>query len=163
MDDVRKIKVKDIKRQSKKVMVEDIVSHLKKKEKSGDLHNFVLPWYYNAKDFLNENEKMSDTWQKETAKDTEERISSLEKKMELSHNKFIVDLREWSVQLISRLPPPQGPRPYLATLTGTNPAMPWVSNGFTNQGMYVPNQKSHWPLITVPNNSAEARNGARPR
>ena len=69
-DESRKMKIKDIKRQSKKIMLDDIVAQLRKKELCGDFHNFVLPWFYTIKDFKSDSEMMSDAFTQETRKES---------------------------------------------------------------------------------------------
>ena len=131
VDEARKLKVKDIKRQSKKAMVEDIVYHLRKKESSSDLRNFAFPWYYIQKVFQSESQQISEAWQTATIKDTEERLNCLEKNVELSHNRLISDLKAWSADLIKMLPPPQGSLSYSTVLS--NPASMTNYNNL-NQG-----------------------------
>ena len=128
IDETRKIKVKEIKRQSKRLMVEDLVIHLRKAESKSNLGNFVFPWVYSPKVFLTDKQKVDNVWQTETAKDTEARLNDLEKRVELSHNTLIFELRSWSAHLIKMLPPPQAStvqqmlppstRPYSAVLNG---------------------------------------------
>ena len=45
LDETRKVKVIDIKRQSKKLMIEDMVKQLKRKDLGQALDNFVLPGF----------------------------------------------------------------------------------------------------------------------
>ena len=66
-DEGRKMKIKDIKRKSNKLMIEDMVSYLKKTDIGVDHDMFVLPWYYTMKTFETDSQRMSNVWEKETA------------------------------------------------------------------------------------------------
>ena len=73
LDENRKIPIVDIKRQTVRAMVEDIVSCLRKKDAVNDLKVFVLPWYYSLQDFPTESQKVDQAWKKETLKETEKK------------------------------------------------------------------------------------------
>ena len=104
-DDGRKMLVKDIKRQSNKLMIEDIVKQLKKKDVNSDLDMFVLPWFYTMKKFETDSEKMSNEWVKETAKDNEDRFNALENRIEKKHNDLVNQLHEWSTSIVKLMKP----------------------------------------------------------
>ena len=57
LDESRKIFIKDIKRQTVKAMIEDMVEFLRLKDKNIDLKMLVLPWSYNLWPFLSDSEK----------------------------------------------------------------------------------------------------------
>ena len=57
VDENRKIFIKDIKRQTVKAMIEDLVKFLRLKDKNTDLKMLVLPWSYNMWPFLSDNEQ----------------------------------------------------------------------------------------------------------
>ena len=129
-------------------MIEDMVHHLRKIEIRSNLSNFVLPWFYNMKIFKGDSVAMSEAWQNETMKDTEMRLNDLEKKIESSHNKLVLELRSWSSQLVSMLPPPQvqrnlqvpqNPQSYSAALGSPNEVM------ITNGAPSLP--ALHWPPL----------------
>ena len=82
LDDTRKARIIDIKRQSTKLMIEDIVKFLRKKELSSDLVLFAVPWYYNINSFVSEDQQLSQTWHKQTAIENEKRLNELESRIE---------------------------------------------------------------------------------
>ena len=94
------MKVIDIKRQSKKLIIEDMVRQLRWKDLGQSLDNFVLPWFYVIRDFKDDNQRVSDVFLRESAKDTEMRLNELEKKFETSHNSLVLEFREWSARLV---------------------------------------------------------------
>ena len=81
-DEQRKIQVIEIKRQSVRALVDDILRCLRKKELSNDLHVLVLPWYYDIHDFMTESQKVDHAWQKATIVENEKRLNELETKIE---------------------------------------------------------------------------------
>ena len=81
-DDARKLPIIDIKRQSKRLMVEDIVKLLRKKELVSDCNMFVLPWFYNINPFVTEEQRIGNVWNSQTAVETERRFNDLECRIE---------------------------------------------------------------------------------
>ena len=108
-DENRKIPVKDIKRQSVRAMVDDILRCLRIKELTNDLHVLVLPWYYNVHAFVTESQKVDHAWQKETIAENEKRINELETRLEAKFEKkqtdLISKLNSWSDSLLRTLQP----------------------------------------------------------
>ena len=63
----------EIKRQSVKAMIDDILRCLWMKELSNDLHVLVLPWNYSIYTIVTDNQKFSHARKIATAVDNEER------------------------------------------------------------------------------------------
>ena len=97
--------------------------------------------------FSSDNQRMGEIWETEKAKDNENRLNELEKKVEQCHNKLVFDLRAWSSQLISMLPPPQG-----AEYTPVQLQIPQSYAGVINSQGSVANSggSRQWPQLPVP-------------
>ena len=81
-DESRKKFIKDIKRQSCKAMVEDIVNFLRSKDKKVDLSMLAMPWSYTLQELETDGERTSTTFQKQTAIDLERRFNDMELRLE---------------------------------------------------------------------------------
>ena len=104
-DETRKVKIKDIRRSSNKLMIEDMVRFLKKSDIGLNLNMFALPWYYTMRKFESDSERMSDAFEQETMKDNEIRMNNLEKRLEKRHDDLVRQLHSWS-ESIARLVKP---------------------------------------------------------
>ena len=160
-DDSRKVKIIDIKRQSKKLMIEDMVKQLKRKDLGQALDNFVLPWFYVIKDFKSDEQRLSETFVNETAKDTETRLNELEKKFEVSHNNLVLEFREWSQRLVHLLPPPYAAAVQSNSLNPSN-----VNQTILHSSR--PDYKTSFPSLSQPGQRQSLRsrsgsNSKRPR
>ena len=79
LDDQRKIPVIEIRRQTVKMMIEDIIRCLRKKDAVHDLEVFVHPWYYPVGSFVTDSQKVDNAWQKVTLEEADKRANDLEK------------------------------------------------------------------------------------
>ena len=104
LDEVRKIPIIEIRRQSKRLMIEDMVKLIRRKDLLSDCHIFVLPWFYNINPFVTENQRIGGIWQKETVVETEKRFNDLESRIEArleqKHRDLMANLKIWSDNVI---------------------------------------------------------------
>ena len=109
LDEVRKIPIIEIRRQSKRLMIEDIVKLIRRKDLLSDCHIFVLPWFYNINPFVTENQRIGGIWQKETVVETEKRFNDLESRIEArleqKHRDLMANLKIWSDNVIKTVQP----------------------------------------------------------
>ena len=105
VDENSKKLIKDIKRQSVKAMIEDLVKFLRMKDKYLDFNMLVVPWSYTLWPFITDSEKMGTTWQKESVVDMEKRISNIENRFSKKQDELITQLHNWSQSLVNLVKP----------------------------------------------------------
>lgn len=151
-DESRKIPVLEIKRQTVRAMVDDILCCLRKKEISNDLHVFVLPWYYSMHTFLTYGQKLDQAMVKETVVGNEMRLNELETRLEAKFEKkysdLITSLNSWSESFTRALQ--------------TNSYAAVTSNQVNPSFHNIPKAPSTLPLLNLPGMGNDQRLLRRP-
>ena len=89
-------------------MLRDIIRLLRKMDIDNDFSIFVMPWFYNLNTFVQEEQRIDQIWQQQTAADTERRFNELETRLEAKfekkHNNLVTNLWSWSDSIVKLIP-----------------------------------------------------------
>ena len=100
IDPTRKKRVIEIVRESTKGRINDILTQLKKLDtENEDSELLLMPWNYIIKQFESESEVRSRIWEEEKSRDFDDKLTTLELKMDKKHNELLTAFRSMLSEL----------------------------------------------------------------
>ena len=152
-DENRVIPIITIKRQTVRLMVDDIIRLFRKKDLTSDFSMLVFPWYYTIDPFMTDQEETGQVWRNETVVETSKRLDSLEAKLgaeiEKKHQDLIANLQRWSESVAKAFQPNS-----YAAVASANQALSFFNSNCTSN---LQPPRTTFPWQSAPSSGLNSR------